>query len=73
MPVLPSYRNQHSKSIDWFLYEGNTEWVNIWKRKKSVFHKNYVMIQPKFLRICVKSDKAKRIVLTELFSIVFKN
>ena len=26
--VLPSYRNQsidlHSKSIDWFLYEGNT-------------------------------------------------
>ena len=28
MPLLPSYRNQsidlHSKSIDWFLYEGNT-------------------------------------------------
>ena len=28
MSVLPSYRNQsidlHSKSIDWFLYEGNT-------------------------------------------------
>ena len=28
MPVLPSYRNQsiglHSKSIGWFLYEGNT-------------------------------------------------
>ena len=28
IPVLPSYRNQsidlHSKSIDWFLYEGNT-------------------------------------------------
>ena len=28
MPVLPSYRNQsidlRSKSIDWFLYEGNT-------------------------------------------------
>ena len=28
MPVLPSYRNQsidlHSKSIEWFLYEGNT-------------------------------------------------
>ena len=28
VPVLPSYRNQlidlHSKSIDWFLYEGNT-------------------------------------------------
>ena len=28
MPVLPSYRNQsldlHNKSIDWFLYEGNT-------------------------------------------------
>ena len=28
MPVLPSYRNQsidlQSKSIDWFLYEGNT-------------------------------------------------
>ena len=28
MPVLSSYRNQsihlHSKSIDWFLYEGNT-------------------------------------------------
>ena len=28
MPVLPWYRNQsidlHSKSIDWFLYEGNT-------------------------------------------------
>ena len=28
MPVLHSYRNQlidlHSKSIDWFLYEGNT-------------------------------------------------
>ena len=27
MPVLPSYRNQsidlQSKSIDWFLYEGN--------------------------------------------------
>ena len=34
MPVLASYRNQsidlQSKSIDWFLYEGNTEisWVN---------------------------------------------
>ena len=33
--MLPSYRNQsidlHSKSIDWFLYEGNTGtyWVNI--------------------------------------------
>ena len=28
MPVLPSYKNQsidlHSKSIDWFLNEGNT-------------------------------------------------
>ena len=28
MPVLPSYKNQsvdlHSKSMDWFLYEGNT-------------------------------------------------
>ena len=28
MPVLPSYRPQsidlHSKSTDWFLYEGNT-------------------------------------------------
>ena len=28
MPVFPSYRNQsidlHRKSIDWFLYEGNT-------------------------------------------------
>ena len=28
MPVLPSYRNQsidlHRKSIDWFLYEGNS-------------------------------------------------
>ena len=28
MPVLPSYTNQSidldSKSIDWFLYEGNT-------------------------------------------------
>ena len=28
VPVLPSYRNQstdlHSKSIDWFLYEGNS-------------------------------------------------
>ena len=35
MSVLPSYRNQsidlHSKSIDWFLYEGNTgiSWVNL--------------------------------------------
>ena len=33
MPVLPSYRNKsidlHSKSIDWFLYEGKTgnEWI----------------------------------------------
>ena len=33
MPVLPSYRNEsidlQSKSIDWFLYEGNTgiQWV----------------------------------------------
>ena len=29
MPELPSYRNQsidlHIKSIDWFLYEGNTK------------------------------------------------
>ena len=29
MPVLLSYRNQsidlHSKLIDWFLYEGNTD------------------------------------------------
>ena len=28
VPVLPPYRNQsinlHSKSIDWFLHEGNT-------------------------------------------------
>ena len=28
VPVLPSYKNQsidlHSKSVDWFLYEGNT-------------------------------------------------
>ena len=28
MPVLPTYRDQsvdlHSKSIDWFVYEGNT-------------------------------------------------
>ena len=37
MPVLSSYRNQsidlHSKSIDWFLYEGNTgiSWVNVRK------------------------------------------
>ena len=35
VPVLPSYRNQsidlHSKSVDCFLYEGNTgtSWVNI--------------------------------------------
>ena len=34
MPVLPAYRNQsidlHTKSIDWFLYEGSTGiyWVN---------------------------------------------
>ena len=34
MPVLPSYRNQsidlHTKSVDWFLCEGNTgiKWVN---------------------------------------------
>ena len=29
MPVLPSYKNQSldllRKSIDWFLYEGNTD------------------------------------------------
>ena len=29
MPVFSSYKNQsidlHSKSIDWFLYEGNTD------------------------------------------------
>ena len=29
MQVLPSYKNQpidlHSQSIDWFLYEGNTD------------------------------------------------
>ena len=35
VPVLLSYRNQsidlHSKSIDWFLHEGNTgiEWVKV--------------------------------------------
>ena len=35
VPVLPSYRNQsidmHSKSIDWFQYEGDTGnyWVNV--------------------------------------------
>ena len=35
VPVLFSYRNQSidllCKSIDWFLYEGNTdtEWVNV--------------------------------------------
>ena len=41
MPVLPSYRSQSidllCKSIDWFLYEGNTGtyWVNIliWTKK----------------------------------------
>ena len=43
MPVLPSYRSQsidlHSKSIDWFLYEGNTDtlWV---KRKNKVLCEN---------------------------------
>ena len=29
MPMLPAYRNQsidlHSKSINWFLHEGNTD------------------------------------------------
>ena len=41
VPVLPSYRNQsidlYSKSIDWFLYEGNTgtKWVKyIWGNEK---------------------------------------
>ena len=35
MPVLPSYGNQsidlHSKSIDWFLYEGDigTYWCHL--------------------------------------------
>ena len=35
MPVLPSYRNKsinlHRKSVDWFLYEGNTgtQWVKL--------------------------------------------
>ena len=43
MPVLPSYRNQSTdflcKSIDWFLYEGNTGtlWINlrftVWSQK----------------------------------------
>ena len=34
VPVLLSYKDQsidlHSKSIDWFLYDGNsgTEWIN---------------------------------------------
>ena len=35
MAVLPTYRNQsidlHRKSIDWFLYEGNTD--NKWVKK----------------------------------------
>ena len=35
MLVLPSYKNQSidSKSIDWFLYEGNTgtQWVKLQK------------------------------------------
>ena len=40
MPVLPSYRNQSikmlCKSVDWFLYEGNTGswWVNWMKDLK---------------------------------------
>ena len=44
MPVLPSYRNQlidlHSKSTDWFLYEGNTgiRWVKLFSPTiKAVF------------------------------------
>ena len=47
MPMLPSYRNQsinlHSKSIDWFLYEGNTdiEWV---KEKRSWNRKNDIKV-----------------------------
>ena len=46
MPVLPSYRNQsvdlQGKSIDWFLYEGNTGiyWVNSIKGECKKFLKN---------------------------------
>ena len=42
MSVLPSYRNQsidlHSKSIDWFLYEGNTGlyWVKVKDSRNSL-------------------------------------
>ena len=42
MAVLPSYRNQSidldSKSIDWFLHEGNTgnQWVNEYIRRNII-------------------------------------
>ena len=51
MPVLSSYRNQsidlHCKSIDWFLYEGNTRiyWVNVRTNRmestKSTFYEEW--------------------------------
>ena len=54
MPVLPWYRNQSivldSKSIDWFLYEGNAgiEWVN--KSNSDDKHENKIRTMTQ--RIC---------------------
>ena len=61
MPVLPSYRNQSigllCKSIDWFLYEGNTGiwWVNscltnvpIWYHLKKKYEKKFAPVYPSY-------------------------
>ena len=74
MPVLPSYRNQSiemlCKSVDWFLYEGNTGiwWVNWMKDLKlkkwafcifalsNLFQMFYTVTLKNFIEISRKSS-----------------
>ena len=74
MPVLPSYRNQSidlSKSIDWFLYAGNTGiwWVNhtplwyfeLWVRSAHSWYKMSCRRLAKFVkRNSNKNYKSKK-------------
>ena len=59
MPVFPSYRNQstdlHSKSIDWFLYEGNTD-TPVKSTRKSKTSEVYLIKFMKEMRTLIKNE-----------------
>ena len=67
MQVLPSYKNQpidlHSKSIDWFLYEGNSD---IWWANHIIFSCFTVNILKKFCIITVARVKDRLVLPNEI-------